>query len=103
MSLQMEKFFLAVLWGHNIIWRVSTTLKTNKQTQQFFDEIGADEHSLHKRSLKNIVESEWFQQRIPQSWQLAGLREGKLSVCSSYCGKEFNKLDSITYNRSSRP
>jgi hypothetical protein len=72
-----------------------------KQTQQFFDSIGAENHSLHYHSLKDIVESTWFQKTIPASWELASIREGKLSVCSSYCGKEFNKLDTITYNRSS--
>lgn len=74
----------------------------NKQTQQFFDEIDINQQSLYKNTLRNIITSEWFQKKIPSTWALPSLRDGKLSVCSSYCGKEFNKLDSITYNRSSQ-
>lgn len=54
---------------------------------------GSDTISIRHRSLPEILNSDFFQKGIPQSWGLSSLRDGKLKVCSKTCGQEFKPFE----------
>ena len=54
---------------------------------------GASALDAREHGLRAVVEGKLFQQAIPQSWDLASIAEGKLSICARTCGKEYDPLD----------
>lgn len=51
---------------------------------------GIDSINALKKTLKEIVEGDFIQNRIPESWIKDTVKNGKLKVCSRICGKEFD-------------
>jgi MoaA/NifB/PqqE/SkfB family radical SAM enzyme len=58
------------------------------------DKLPEKEQSLSalRHSIKDILEGDFFQKYIPESWNRSSIKEGKSWVCSKTCGKEFNQF-----------
>jgi TPR repeat protein/MoaA/NifB/PqqE/SkfB family radical SAM enzyme len=54
---------------------------------------GTDHIDAHRRSVREIVEDEFFQRLIPDSWSKSGCAAGKLRTCARVCGQEFRRHD----------
>ncbi len=51
---------------------------------------GVDKLNARKNPLKDIVNSEFFQKLIPESWNKSSIAAGKPEVCAKICGVEFD-------------
>lgn len=57
-------------------------------------ENGKDSLSLYHRSLRVILEDEFFQKKLPQSWQKGNLKTQRLKVCAKTCGQKYDLFQS---------
>lgn len=53
---------------------------------------GTNQISAKERSLKDIVEDEFFK-RIEESWDCSGLARGRLKVCARVCGLQMDQYE----------
>ena len=65
--------------------------KRSSQIWQWIENLPEKENSLcaKKHSLESIIESNFFQKTIPQSWQGKTINQDKLRVCAKTCGQKF--------------
>ncbi len=63
------------------------------QIDELVKKVGADSLSIHKRSLQEIVDGEFFQKALPEGWESASLIDGKLKVCAKTCGQDFKPFE----------
>ena len=61
--------------------------KTASPTDAVIDKYGKDFNSLHCHALKDIMNHEWFQQDLENSWKTGANR---IETCSEMCGKEYS-------------
>ncbi len=54
------------------------------------NEAGLDSLNLKKNSLKAVVEGDFIQKIIPNSWNKPSCAEGKLAVCAKTCGTKYD-------------
>ena len=71
----------------------------NKQIQEFLSSVGKKRYSLHERSLKEIINDPWMQKDLVESWQIPTLKEGRLAVCSEFCGTGLTEMKEATSHR----
>ncbi len=69
---------------------------TNRQIQTF---LGNGNFSLHQRSLREIVEDDWFKNSYTSSWKKPTVREGKLAVCAEFCSADVTEMKEATSHR----
>jgi hypothetical protein len=50
---------------------------------------GKEGISALRRTVREIVEGPFFQRLVPESWEKASVREGKLKSCARICGQDF--------------
>lgn len=55
---------------------------------------GLDKLNAKKQSLEEIVNGDFFQHILPESWLKKSEKEGKLKVCAKICGQEFDPFSS---------
>jgi len=63
---------------------------------------GVQQISAKERSLKDIVEGEFFK-RIEESWDLPGLTRGRLKICARACGHELDMHGKQFENKALNP
>ena len=51
---------------------------------------GLESLSAKKHSLQDIISGDFFQRRLPESWDKQGIEAGRLFVCGKTCGKGFD-------------
>lgn len=71
----------------------------NKQIQEFLTSAGKEKYSLHKRSLKEIIDDPWMQHDLVERWQIPTLKEGRLAVCAEFCGTGLTEMKEATSHR----
>ena len=66
--------------------------KRTSQIWKMIEHLPEKENSLNakKYSIKEIVQGDFFQKRIPNSWQGKDITRDKLRVCAKTCGQDFN-------------
>lgn len=72
---------------------------TNKQIQVHLKKIGQETHSLFSRSLIDIIQDTAFQKSFSDTWNIDTVREGKLAVCSEFCGSGITEYKEATSHR----
>ncbi len=65
------------------------------QSTQIWELLGLLPHKKDSLSallhpMEKIVNGEFFQKIVPESWVKSSVKEGKLKVCSRICGKDFD-------------
>jgi MoaA/NifB/PqqE/SkfB family radical SAM enzyme len=65
-------------------------LPKQSQVYKLINKIGIKNISIHNKTLKEIIESDYFQKVIPESWTKSSCYDGKLQVCSMTCSKEMD-------------
>jgi hypothetical protein len=60
------------------------------QIWQFIDQVGIDNLNAKHHSVKDIVEGDFFQRVIPESWTKPSCAEGKSAMCSKICGTKYD-------------
>ena len=63
---------------------------------------GTHRISAKERSLKDIIEGEFFK-RIEESWNLPGLAKGRLKVCARSCGSQMDMYEKEFENKTLIP
>ncbi len=65
-----------------------------RQVLDQLDGLGGSDHiDARKRSVKAIVEDDFFQRLVPGSWHKSSIAEGKLQTCARFCGQGFTAND----------
>lgn len=60
------------------------------QIWKAIDQAGLDTLDLKKHSLKEVIEGEFIQNIVPDSWSKPSCAEGKLAVCAKTCGTKYD-------------
>ncbi len=60
------------------------------QIWRFIDEVGVDNLNAKQLSVKDIVEGDFFQRIIPESWNKPSCAEGKSAMCAKICGTKYD-------------
>lgn len=60
------------------------------QIWRFIDEVGLDNLNAKQHSVKDIVEGDYFQRIIPESWNKPSCAEGKSAMCAKICGTKYD-------------
>ncbi|HEX4922777.1 MAG TPA: radical SAM protein, partial [Bdellovibrionales bacterium] len=66
------------------------------QMDRIFDQVEdkMDSLNIRKHSLREIVEGDFFQKHIPESWKQPKIGEGRIYECAYWCPKENGYFDS---------
>ena len=92
--LSAEAFVFPCCWTANQLypWYFK---KRDSQIWKFIDQLRDKEESLNakKHSIKEIVEGDFFQKIIPNSWKGNDIQTNKLRVCAKICGQSFTPFD----------
>lgn len=60
------------------------------QIWNLIDHIGKDNLNALKRNFGDIVNGEFFQDSVPNSWKKNSCADGKLAVCAKTCGTKYD-------------
>jgi len=60
------------------------------QIWKLIDQVGKDSLNAKLHSLESIVNGEFMQELVPNSWNKTSCAEGKLAVCAKTCGVNFD-------------
>jgi sulfatase maturation enzyme AslB (radical SAM superfamily) len=60
------------------------------QIWRFIDEVGVDNLNAKQHTVKDIVEGDFFQRIIPESWNKPSCAEGKSAMCAKICGTKYD-------------
>lgn len=60
------------------------------QIWRFIDEVGLDSLDARQYSLKEIIEGDYFQRVLPESWNKPSCAEGKSAMCAKICGTKYD-------------
>lgn len=60
------------------------------QIWNLIDHIGKDNLNALKRNFGDIVNGEFFQDSVPNSWRKNSCADGKLAVCAKTCGTKYD-------------
>ncbi|MCY4513476.1 MAG: radical SAM protein [Bdellovibrionales bacterium] len=69
--------------------------KRSSQIWKFIDQLPEKENSLNGKihPIKKIVQGDFFQTLVPESWSKKDITKDKLRVCAKTCGKKFTSFD----------
>ena len=73
--------------GQMYIWYYSPQ---GAQIWNYINKVGKDNLNAVKHSLESIVNGEFIQKLIPESWDKPSCADGKLAVCSKTCGTKYD-------------
>ena len=98
--LTAEGFALPCCWLAIRMYPWYSKPKTGELWKMFETlERGLDSLNAIERGIENVVQSEFFQSRLPNSWEKPSYQEGKLFTCSKTCGrKDFDLFKSQFVN-----
>ena len=67
----------------------------SSQVWKFIDQLPEKENSLNGKihPIEQIVQGDFFQTLVPESWNKTDITKDKLRVCAKTCGKKFNSFD----------
>lgn len=60
------------------------------QIWKLIDEAGKDNLNALNHSLDSIIDGDFFQHKVPDSWNKSSCAEGKLAVCAKTCGSKYD-------------
>jgi MoaA/NifB/PqqE/SkfB family radical SAM enzyme len=60
------------------------------QIWNLIESVGKENLNALNKSLKDIINGEYFQDKIPNSWSKPSCSEGKLAVCAKTCGVAYD-------------
>jgi len=63
------------------------------QIWKYIDSVGKDNLNALKTDLRSIVDGEFFQDKIPSSWNKPSCADGKLAVCAKTCGTKYDAFE----------
>lgn len=63
------------------------------QIWKFIDQVGLDSLNTKYYSVQQIVEGDFFQKTIPESWSKPSCAEGKSAMCAKICGTKFDAFN----------
>jgi hypothetical protein len=52
--------------------------------------VGKDKLNAIEYSLEEIINGEFFQEVVPNSWNKSSCADGKLAVCAKTCGTKYD-------------
>lgn len=73
--------------GQMYVWYYKSE---STQIWQHINAIGKENLNAKLTPLKEIIDGDYFQNRIPNSWSKPSCAEGKLAVCSKICGTKYD-------------
>lgn len=85
-----EGLLLPCCWLANQLYIAYLPEKSTPIWLLIKDNGGIDLLNAKKYSLKKIVNGEFFQKIIPNSWTKFSIKAGRLEPCAKICGSEFN-------------
>lgn len=60
------------------------------QTWRFIEQAGVDTIDARKHTLEEIIQGDYFQKIIPESWNRPSCAEGKSAMCAKICGTKYD-------------
>lgn len=60
------------------------------QIWKLIDEAGKDNLNALNHGLDSIIDGDFFQRKVPDSWNEPSCAEGKLAVCAKTCGSKYD-------------
>lgn len=75
------------LAGQMYVWYYKSQ---GAQVWRFINEAGAESIDAKKYSLEEIIQGDYFQKIIPDSWNKSSCAEGKSSMCAKICGTKYD-------------
>ncbi|MBC6414925.1 MAG: hypothetical protein GDA46_00820 [Bdellovibrionales bacterium] len=97
-----EAFVFPCCWTANQLypWYFK---KRSSQIWKLIEQLTEKEMNLNakKHSIKKIVEGDFFQKLIPNSWKGKDINKDKLKVCAKTCGQEFTPFTDQFISKSS--
>ena len=60
------------------------------QIWKLIDEAGKDSLNALNHGLDSIIDGDFFQRKVPDSWNKPSCAEGKLAVCAKTCGTKYD-------------
>lgn len=60
------------------------------QIWQYIDQVGVDNLNAKNHSMESIIDGDFFQRVIPESWAKDSCANGKNAVCAKTCGTKFD-------------
>jgi len=60
------------------------------QIWDFIDQVGIDNLNAKNHSIEEIVNGDFFQKVIPESWNKPSCAEGKSAMCAKICGSKYD-------------
>lgn len=60
------------------------------QIWDYIDQVGVDNINAKNKSIEEIVNGDFFQKVIPDSWNKPSCAEGKSAVCAKTCGTKYD-------------
>jgi hypothetical protein len=60
------------------------------QMWQFINQVGVDNLNAKNHSVESIVNGDFFQKVIPESWAKPSCAEGKSAMCAKICGTKYD-------------
>jgi MoaA/NifB/PqqE/SkfB family radical SAM enzyme len=75
------------LAGQMYVWYYK---EKGAQVWRFIDEVGLDNLNAKNHSLEQIVNGDYFQRVIPDSWNKPSCAEGKAAMCAKICGTKYD-------------
>jgi hypothetical protein len=68
---------------------------TNEGSQvwDYIRQADIDTIDARSHSIKDIVQGDYFQKIIPESWTKTSCADGKNSMCAKICGTKFSAFD----------
>ena len=69
--------------------------KRSSQVWKFIDQLPEKENSLNGKihPIEKIIQGDFFQTLVPESWNKKDITKDKLLVCAKTCGKKFTSFD----------
>jgi MoaA/NifB/PqqE/SkfB family radical SAM enzyme len=78
------------LAGQMYVWYYTNE---GSQVWDYIHEAGIDTIDTRSYSVKDIVDGNYFQKIIPESWTKPSCADGKNSMCAKICGTKFSAFD----------
>jgi len=75
------------LAGQMYVWYYK---EQGAQVWKFINEASVDSIDAKKHSLEEIIQGDYFQKIIPDSWNKPSCAEGKSSMCAKICGTKYD-------------
>jgi len=78
------------LAGQMYVWYYTNE---GSQVWDYIKEADIDTIDARNHSVKDIVQGDYFQKIIPESWTKSSCADGKNSMCAKICGTKFSAFD----------